>query len=166
MELSEKVCDSAERLRDTLVHELCHAAVWLLDGVWRGGHGREWKSWGRHVTSVFPYLPPLGRCHSYQIHAKFVYQCTACQAQIRRHSKSVDTDAKVCGRCGGRLLLFTQRKDAALQPHEPRKPNVFALYVKQHYRHVKQDAASHKEAMTLLSQRFHAAKLASTSTSS
>ena len=28
--LSAKVLDSADRLRDTLVHEMCHAAAWLV----------------------------------------------------------------------------------------------------------------------------------------
>jgi len=44
IELSTKVCDSGERVRDTLIHEMCHAAVWLLNGV-NGGHGPYWKYW-------------------------------------------------------------------------------------------------------------------------
>ena len=31
--LSKKVLDSAERLRDTMIHELCHAASWIISGV-------------------------------------------------------------------------------------------------------------------------------------
>jgi len=34
----------AERLRDTLVHELCHAMVWIEDKV-IDGHGKYWKYW-------------------------------------------------------------------------------------------------------------------------
>ena len=30
IELSSKVLDSADRLRDTLVHEMCHAAAWII----------------------------------------------------------------------------------------------------------------------------------------
>jgi len=33
-----------ERVRDTLIHELCHAAVWFLNGV-NDGHGSLWKYW-------------------------------------------------------------------------------------------------------------------------
>lgn len=36
IELSVKVVDTACRLRDTLVHELCHAATWVIDNC-RGG---------------------------------------------------------------------------------------------------------------------------------
>ena len=34
----------AERLRDTLVHELCHAMVWIEHKV-IDGHGNFWKYW-------------------------------------------------------------------------------------------------------------------------
>lgn len=33
-----------ERVRDTLIHELCHAAVWLLHGK-NDGHGPYWRIW-------------------------------------------------------------------------------------------------------------------------
>ncbi|XP_061541970.1 germ cell nuclear acidic protein isoform X2 [Phycodurus eques] len=56
IELSEKVCDSADRLRDTLIHEMCHAATWLINGV-RDGHGSVWKLYARKSTLVHPELP-------------------------------------------------------------------------------------------------------------
>ena len=30
IELSTKVLDSSDRLRDTLIHEMCHAAAWVI----------------------------------------------------------------------------------------------------------------------------------------
>ena len=30
IELSSKVLDSSDRLRDTLIHEMCHAAAWVV----------------------------------------------------------------------------------------------------------------------------------------
>ncbi|CAH8849199.1 unnamed protein product [Trichobilharzia szidati] len=54
--LSEKVCTTAERVRDTLLHEVCHAAVWLLDGV-NDGHGRRWKAWANRAHRIWPRLP-------------------------------------------------------------------------------------------------------------
>eukprot|EP00794_Sanderia_malayensis_P007599 gene7599-8439_t len=44
IELAEKICDSVERLRDTIIHELCHAAAWVINGV-KCGHGPIWKHW-------------------------------------------------------------------------------------------------------------------------
>lgn len=39
-----KIVDSAARLRDTLVHEMCHAATWIVNEI-SDGHGSFWKSW-------------------------------------------------------------------------------------------------------------------------
>ena len=33
-----------DRLRDTLIHEMCHAAAWVISGI-KAGHGPIWKSW-------------------------------------------------------------------------------------------------------------------------
>ena len=34
----------SDRLRDTLIHEMCHAASWIISGV-KAGHGPVWKKW-------------------------------------------------------------------------------------------------------------------------
>ncbi|XP_042299844.1 acidic repeat-containing protein-like [Sceloporus undulatus] len=76
--LSEKVCDSADRLRDTLIHELCHAATWLIHGV-RDGHGRFWNLYAKKAAMVHPELPVVSRCHNYEIKYKFTYECIRCR---------------------------------------------------------------------------------------
>ena len=43
VELSTHVCDSEEKMRHTLAHELCHAAAWVVDGVSKPPHGRAFK---------------------------------------------------------------------------------------------------------------------------
>jgi len=47
IELSVKVIDDLERLRATLLHEMCHAAQWLVDGVAKPAHGDCFKKWAR-----------------------------------------------------------------------------------------------------------------------
>ncbi|XP_051930590.1 germ cell nuclear acidic protein isoform X3 [Hippocampus zosterae] len=149
IELSEKVCDSAgaDRLRDTLIHEMCHAATWLINGV-RDGHGSLWKMYARRSTLVHPELPMVTRCHSYEIKFKFQYQCAKCQNTIGRHSKSLDTQKFVCALCTGKLVLLT--------PSKPRPPTPFAQFVKEHYRRVRQELTeqSHREVMQKLSMDF------------
>ncbi|XP_040904238.1 acidic repeat-containing protein [Toxotes jaculatrix] len=147
IELSEKVCDSADRLRDTLIHEMCHAATWLINGV-RDGHGNFWKLYARKATVVHPELPMVTRCHSYDIKYKFRYQCTRCQNTIGRHSKSLDTQRFVCALCTGQLVLLT--------PSKPRAPTPFANFVKENYGTVRQELAgqSHAEVMRKLSADF------------
>ncbi|KAM6923471.1 germ cell nuclear acidic protein [Xenentodon cancila] len=147
IELSEKVCDSADRLRDTLIHEMCHAATWLINGV-RDGHGNFWKLYARKATLVHPELPMVTRCHSYDIKYKFQYQCTRCKNTIGRHSKSLDTQRFVCALCTGQLVLLT--------PSKPRAPTPFANFVKENYGSVRQELAgqSHVEVMRKLSADF------------
>ncbi|XP_008298073.1 germ cell nuclear acidic protein [Stegastes partitus] len=147
IELSEKVCDSADRLRDTLIHEMCHAATWLINGV-RDGHGNFWKLYARKVTLVHPELPMVTRCHSYDIKYKFQYQCTRCQNTIGRHSKSLDTQKFACALCTGQLVLLT--------PSKPRAPTPFANFVKENYGNARQELAgqSHAEVMRKLSADF------------
>lgn len=67
-----------DRLRDTLVHEMCHAATWLINSV-RDGHGPFWKLYARKATLAHPELPMVTRCHSYDINYKYQYQCSRCK---------------------------------------------------------------------------------------
>ncbi|XP_010013696.1 PREDICTED: acidic repeat-containing protein, partial [Nestor notabilis] len=118
IELSEKVCDSADRLRDTLVHEACHAATWLINGV-RDGHGRFWRYYASKSAVIHPELPIVTRCHSYEINYKFIYECVLCKATTGRHSKSLDTERFVCAFCGGQLVLSrpTQKGGTPARTH-------------------------------------------------
>ncbi|XP_074134675.1 germ cell nuclear acidic protein isoform X2 [Sminthopsis crassicaudata] len=105
IELSEKVCDSADRLRDTLIHELCHGATWLFHGI-RDCHGPFWRVYAQRSALVHPELPVVKRCHTYEIHYKFIYECSCCEARIGRHSKSVNTSRLMCSLCHGHLRLL------------------------------------------------------------
>ncbi|KAJ8254914.1 hypothetical protein GJAV_G00198780 [Gymnothorax javanicus] len=147
IELSDKVCDSADRLRDTLIHEMCHAAVWLINGV-RDGHGPFWKLYARKATLAHPELPMVTRCHSYDINYKYQYQCSRCKNTIGRHSKSLDTGRFVCALCQGKLVLLT--------PAKPRAATPFANFVKENYGAVRQEleGQSHADVMRKLSADF------------
>ncbi|XP_069049631.1 germ cell nuclear acidic protein [Lepisosteus oculatus] len=153
IELSEKVCDSAERLRDTLVHEMCHAATWMINGV-RDGHGQFWKMYARKATVVHPELPMVTRCHSYDINYKYQYQCSRCKNTVGRHSKSLDTQKFVCALCTGQLVLLTPAKSRGATP--------FATFVKEHYGTVRQElqGQGHAEVMRKLSADFAKTRLA------
>ncbi|XP_033118171.1 acidic repeat-containing protein-like [Anneissia japonica] len=154
IELSEKVCDSAERLRDTLIHELCHAAAWLIHGV-SDGHGKFWKYWAAKANIAHPEIPIISRCHSYVINTKYKYDCSKCGYTIGRHSKSLDTSKYRCGCCRGELVLRPQL-DKSGKPVKPRAPSKFAQYVKENYGVVKKDndRMKHADIMRVLSQEF------------
>ncbi|XP_069065084.1 germ cell nuclear acidic protein isoform X2 [Pleurodeles waltl] len=155
IELSEKVCDSADRLRDTLIHEICHAATWLINAV-RDGHGQFWRCYAKKSTVIHPELPMVTRCHSYEINYKFTYQCTRCTTTIGRHSKSLDTQRFVCALCQGQLVLLPSvRKDGSASST---KLTPFAKFVKDNYGSAKKGATglSHAEVMRKLSAEFAA----------
>ncbi|XP_057205724.1 germ cell nuclear acidic protein [Triplophysa rosa] len=147
IELSVKVCDSADRLRDTLVHEMCHAATWLINNV-RDGHGPFWRLYAGKAMLAHPELPMVTRCHSYDINYKYQYQCDRCKNTIGRHSKSLDTTKFVCALCTGQLVLLT--------PSKPRGATPFATFVKENYGSVRQELVgqSHGEVMRKLSADF------------
>ncbi|XP_016400504.1 germ cell nuclear acidic protein [Sinocyclocheilus rhinocerous] len=147
IELSVKVCDSADRLRDTLVHEMCHAATWLINNV-HDGHGPFWRLYARKAMLAHPELPMVSRCHSYDINYKYQYQCDRCKNTIGRHSKSLDTTKFVCALCTGQLVLLT--------PSKPRAPTAFATFVKENYSSARQELGgqSHAEVMRKLSADF------------
>jgi predicted SprT family Zn-dependent metalloprotease len=75
VELSSKVIDSTERLRATLLHELCHVAAWVLPPhVAKPPHGPAFKRWASAAAAAYPDIP-VTTCHTYDIHMPFQWQC-------------------------------------------------------------------------------------------
>ncbi len=86
-----QVIDSHKRLVDTLLHELCHAATWLIDKKDANNfraHGKDFYRWGKRVTEIYPDVP-VSRCHMYQIHKKYQFKCSkeSCNTKVHKHSK-------------------------------------------------------------------------------
>ncbi|KAL3283413.1 hypothetical protein HHI36_006558 [Cryptolaemus montrouzieri] len=161
--LSSKVLDSADRLRDTLIHEMCHAATWIVSQV-RSGHGDHWKAWANKARQIFPELPPIKTCHNYQVNTKYVYKCTGCGYSIGRHRKSLDIERKRCGYCLGKFEILinktTKKGEQKTVPATPKKePTGFALFVKENYSDFKEPGRNHAEVMRMLSAKFKEMKV-------
>jgi len=93
IELSTKVIDDEERLRSTLLHEMCHAAQWLVDGVHKPPHGRNFQKWAaismRKIRDV-----EVTTTHDYQIVYKYAWVSTI---SLPRHyfiHSAFDTDIR------------------------------------------------------------------------
>ncbi len=165
--MSVKVLDSPDRLRDTLIHEMCHAASWVITG-YKDGHGPIWKDWARRCTARFPELPLVSRCHTYKIRTKYSYQCMSCGYSVNRHSKSIDLNRFRCGRCGGNFQLFlnkiagvtsdTPGRRTVSTPATPAR-NKFAAFVKDNYKYVRKEGVAHADAMKELGKMFAATKI-------
>ena len=127
IELSTKVLDAEQRLRDTLAHELCHAAQWILDGSTNPGHGADFKRWGRRTTQAFPDIS-ITTCHRYAIHKKFAWKCDTCAAVFQSNNrKRIDPHKHVCAKCdgGGRFVP---------QFGPPKPLTAYQVFVQEHRR--------------------------------
>ena len=157
IELSTKVLDTAEKLEATLLHEMCHAAAWLLDRCAKPPHGSVFKKWAARAMRAYPGVR-VDTCHSYQIHQPYKYRCTQswCLQEYGRHSKSIDVAAKACGVCNGRLE-FLGKFNADGTKAEEKKATAFSLFVKEHFGSVKERLPAgtpHKLVMKELSAQW------------
>jgi predicted SprT family Zn-dependent metalloprotease len=105
IELSTKVVDDPHRLRSTLLHEMCHAAAWMIDGVSKPPHGKCFQKWARIAMTHVPDMK-VTTTHNFQISFKHAWACTTseCGFIVKRHSRSVDVNKHRCGRCQGKLM--------------------------------------------------------------
>ena len=110
----------------TLLHEMCHAAAWVLDHTHKPPHGPAFQRWGESrgcpcltptlrlrvcVGPRAPFVPAAKRasaayphravttCHSFDVQCKYRWRCcgVGCGATLGRHSKSIDAETQRCG---------------------------------------------------------------------
>jgi predicted SprT family Zn-dependent metalloprotease len=134
IELSTKVVDSKERLRTTLLHELVHAVVWIVDGVDKPPHGPNFKKWARIAMSRIPNVI-VTTTHSYEIDYKFIWKCSnpSCSVAVRRHSKSFDPTRYRCGKCKGN---FVEAQGFRSSKHQS-QPSPYNTFVKEQSKSVR-----------------------------
>lgn len=92
IELSTKVNDTVERLRATLLHEMCHVAAWIIDAVTKPPHGATFRKWADRAERKLHI--PVTTCHSYDVHKPHTFKCcnNTCGQEYHRHSKrSINT---------------------------------------------------------------------------
>ncbi|XP_032581937.1 uncharacterized protein LOC6616035 isoform X1 [Drosophila sechellia] len=154
VELSVKVLTTADRLRCTLIHELCHAAAWVFNG--EGGHGRVWKMWAQRANDKFPDLPQIKVCHNYSIDFKYTYKCLSCDKASHAHSRSRKVEDLRCRICRGPITLFLNKKDK--QGNTVSTPageaKGFAKFVKDNFQKHKRDNMTAAQVMRILSVEY------------
>ncbi|XP_075189720.1 germ cell nuclear acidic protein-like [Anomaloglossus baeobatrachus] len=104
IELSDKVCDSADHLRDTLLHEMCHAACWNIHGVQNDGHGPAWVWYTQKAITIHPELPAPSVYHTYAIRYRYSYECENCECRVGRFRR-INEERAFCKKCGFRLII-------------------------------------------------------------
>eukprot|EP00891_Asterochloris_glomerata_P001488 jgi/Astpho2/1488/e_gw1.00026.148.1_t len=157
VDLSTKVVDGMHKLEQTLCHELCHVASWVVDKACKPPHGPHFRAWADRVMRRRPDLR-VETCHNYAIHFPYRWQCTTawCKRIYKRHSNSINVEKQVCSACEGRLLLLGKFQ-ADGTPSKQRAPSGFSLFVRDHFSAVKSAAkpgTPHKEIMQTLSNKW------------
>ncbi|KAH6615722.1 SprT-like family-domain-containing protein [Chaetomium sp. MPI-SDFR-AT-0129] len=105
IELAEKVINDPHRLLNVLAHEFCHLANFMVSGVTNNPHGREFKAWAAQCSRHFGDRGvQVTTKHSYDIDFKYVWTCTACATEFKRHSRSIDPARHRCGSCKSALV--------------------------------------------------------------
>ncbi|KAI1817023.1 hypothetical protein GGS20DRAFT_535034 [Poronia punctata] len=112
IQLATKVLSNESALLNTVAHEFCHLAVYLLHGKPKQPHGPEFKAYGQKVTDAAALTTPRKHgvsinvtvCHSFDIDYKFIWKCTKCPAEVKRHSRSINPLQQRCGRCYGKFV--------------------------------------------------------------
>ena len=161
IELSTKVIDRMARLKQTLCHEMCHVATWMLNHVAKPPHGAVFKSWADRAMACYPELN-IHTCHSYDIHYKFRWKCGNdwCGHTYGRHSNSIDVHKQACGICSGKLN-FLGKFGLDGTPAKARAPTQFSLFVKTHFADAKRTCgkdATHGDVMKHLSRMWNEQK--------
>ncbi|KAJ1309617.1 hypothetical protein OPQ81_006387 [Rhizoctonia solani] len=152
IELSTKVVDCEERVRNTLSHEMCHLGAWIFDSEMKPPHGPAFKRWSNRIMETRPDIT-ISTCHSYEITYKYEWKCSSeeCGRTYGRHSKSIDPEKQVCGVCRNKLVP---------QFETAPKRTPFQDYLKIHMKDFKaaNPGMQHGEAMKRLGEMFRAEK--------
>ncbi|KAG8625339.1 hypothetical protein KVT40_007090 [Elsinoe batatas] len=76
IELALKILTSPERLHNTLAHEFCHLATYIISGVKDRPHGPEFKAWGRKCDKAFGHKGvKVTTRHGYEIEFRYLWVC-------------------------------------------------------------------------------------------
>ncbi|EFQ97365.1 HMG box-containing protein [Nannizzia gypsea CBS 118893] len=116
IELAEKVIDCEDRLLNTLAHEYCHLANFMISGVLNQPHGASFKQWAKKcMTALDAHSEYSGKVevstkHSYLINYKYMWCCMSCGQEYGRHSRSIDPVKVRCGKCHDGKLLQVKPK--------------------------------------------------------
>lgn len=141
IELSSKILDTEVRLQSTLVHEMCHAAAWIVDSSTKPPHGKIFQKWAKIAMAKIPNVV-VTTVHDYRIEYKYAWACqsSTCGAIIKRHSRSVDPNIHVCGRCQSRLVevAITNGTADPTQPRIKAAPSAYNAFLARNSKAIRQ----------------------------
>ncbi|KAK4445049.1 SprT-like family-domain-containing protein [Podospora aff. communis PSN243] len=160
IDLAEKVIDDEHRLLNVVAHEFCHLANFMISGVIKNPHGREFKVWASKTSRAFAHRGvEVTTKHSYDIDFKYVWQCERCTTEFKRHSKSIHPERHRCGRCKGLLVQIKpvpRGTGAAKDGCEKKGPSEYQVFMKEEMKRVRQEnpGSPQKDIMKLVASKW------------
>lgn len=154
IELAEKVINDEQRLFNVIAHEFCHLANFMINGITDNPHGKEFKVWAAKCSQLFGSQGiKVTTKHTYEIDFKYVWKCTACACEYKRHSKSIDPKRHRCGAC---KALLEQTKPVPRQTATSAKLSEYQQFVKEQMKIVKSENADipQKEVMRVIADKW------------
>jgi predicted SprT family Zn-dependent metalloprotease len=152
IELAEKVIDDEHRLLNVIAHEFCHLANFMVSGITNNPHGKEFKAWAAKCSRRFGDRGiEVTTKHSYDIDFKYVWECTGCAMEYKRHSKSINPDRHRCGSCKSQLKQVKPVPRAGA-----RKPSEYQQFMKEQMKLLKEEnpKSPQKEIMKRVADRW------------
>ncbi|OIW26775.1 hypothetical protein CONLIGDRAFT_656087 [Coniochaeta ligniaria NRRL 30616] len=159
IELAEKVIDDQHRLLNVIAHEFCHLANFMVSGITNNPHGKEFKVWAAKCSRRFGDRGiEVTTKHSYDIDFKYVWECTSCAMEYKRHSKSINPDRHRCGACKNPL-----KQTKPVPRAGARKPSEYQTFMKEQMRLLKEEnpKTPQKEIMRRVADRWSSREAAS-----
>ncbi|KAL6898728.1 SprT-like family domain-containing protein [Trichoderma evansii] len=154
IELAEKVIDDEQRLLNVIAHEFCHLANFMINGIKDNPHGKEFKVWAAKCSKVFGSQGiKVTTKHTYEIDFKYVWTCTECGCEYKRHSKSIDPNRHRCGSC---KALLEQTKPTPRQASTAGKLSDYQLFVKEQMKIVRNENpdSQQKDVMKIIADKW------------
>ncbi|KAG6105005.1 hypothetical protein E4U13_008104 [Claviceps humidiphila] len=132
IDLAEKIIDSELKLLNVLAHEFCHLATFMISGILKKPHGKEFKTWASKCSVAFGERGiHVTTKHSYEINFKYVWQCDSCHLEYKRHSKSIDIQRQRCGSCKGQLEQIRPTRRGKRNSNDGPGQSSYQLFVKE-----------------------------------
>jgi predicted SprT family Zn-dependent metalloprotease len=151
IDLAEKVIDDETRLLNVIAHEFCHLANFMVSGVTGNPHGKEFKAWAAKCSRAFADRSiQVTTKHTYEIDFKYVWRCTDCCVEYKRHSKSINPERHRCGSCKSTLQQIKPK------PRAQTKESDYQRFMREQMKIVKADnpGSPQKDVMRIIAEQW------------
>lgn len=128
----------------------------MVSNVKDNPHGKEFKLWAKKCSAAFAHRGVhVTTTHVYEISYKYIWACSNCGVEYKRHSKSIDPAKHSCGKCHEKLVQVKPTPRG-----ESRGMSEYQQFVKGNFARLKRERPemSMGEVMAALGREFREAK--------